>query len=683
MKKKLILLCCLCSFNVLAEESFSEADFYDQMPVVLAANRIPQSYIDSASSITIISKEMIEAMGARNVPEILSIVPGFQSVYVYGNEPVSTYHGLGDRFQRRFQVLIDNRSVYTPFYGGVDWASLPLSIYDIEKIEVIRGPNSAVFGSNSFSAVISITTRDNYDYKPEAIMATGSQAWRNGYFRYVGGNEQISYSLSIENTADTGLQGLQDNQQSQLIHLRLDENLDSVNSLQFQFGEKLLRKDYGTTNPVLGANNFYQNLNPVRDIPVSSEYWQFAWENRASEKSLLRIQFYHNKQIKKDDYSVFMPATAVQYLTTVNSVSNPVNAPGVLSINQDVDTVRDDLELLYHYDYFNPVKLLFGMGLREESFTSKGFFATPEQQANKVAKLFSQVDWQASESLLFNFGFMYEDNKIAGIQNTPKLSIVYKMDNLSSLRLNYSMATRAPVLIEHNSDYRWYLDVPDSGIHLATGIISGNHQLKPEKITALELGYLKYFNVNHSVDFKFFQEELTDLVQEQTAALRIPEEQVFPSSEKPTSTFQNSGKATIKGLELQWDYQYNAGQHFYAQYTYLDIDNFDPDNGKNRIPQNSYALLWMMQLNQKHKVNVKWIHYDPFSFVKSLDSNPTNINNVDISYKYSLKLARQNASFNFGIKNLLGSNIEYQVKGTNDIAQTRQFLYAVFRANIF
>ena len=128
MKNKLILLCCLCSLNVLAEEGFSEADFYDQMPVVLAANRIPQSYINSASSITIISKEMIEAMGARNVPEILAIVPGFQSVYVYGNEPVSTYHGLGDRFQRRFQVLIDNRSVYTPLYGGVAWANLPLSV---------------------------------------------------------------------------------------------------------------------------------------------------------------------------------------------------------------------------------------------------------------------------------------------------------------------------------------------------------------------------------------------------------------------------------------------------------------------------------------------------------------------------------------------------------------------------
>lgn len=656
MKNKLILLCCLCSLNVLAEEGFSEADFYDQMPVVLAANRIPQSYINSASSITIISKEMIEAMGARNVPEILAIVPGFQSVYVYGNEPVSTYHGLGDRFQRRFQVLIDNRSVYTPLYGGVAWANLPLSVYDIEKIEIIRGPNSAVFGSNSFSAVISITTKHSKDDSGlSALLANGDQAWKKAYFRYAAGNATTSYSLSVENASDNGLDNLNDNQQGNLTAFRLDSDLNQQTSLQMQFGGKHQHKEIGTTN-YRGS----VNTGPVHEVPVDSYYFRVALENKPAEESLFRIQYYRNQYQDKNRFEFNYP-------------------PGIVSVNQDVTEIRDDFEALYNYNRFKPFKLLLGMGSRKDTIQSYGYFSTDEQQVNNVLKLFSQVEWKVNENIILNAGLMYEDNKIAGIQNVPKLSAIYKLDNSSSLRMNYSMATRAPVLFEYSADQR--LTLTTGSTEATTVVLYGNRNIMPEKITALELGYLKYFSATHSIDIKLFEEQLSDLILYQPDVLRRPEEQIFSGT--PTASFDNSGKVTIRGLETQWDYQLTGVQHIYAQLTWLDVSGYDATNGPEKIPQISYSLLWTAQIAQKQQLSIKLLHYDKFRFTNSESANPTNINNLDMAYKYRFKLNRQDASLSLGVKNMLGVNTEFNASATNDIAQTRQFLYAVFRANIF
>jgi len=66
---------------------------------------------------------------------------------------------LADERARRMQVLVDGRPVYGPATGGVRWMELPLDISDVERIEVIRGPNAAAYGANSFLGAINIVTQ--------------------------------------------------------------------------------------------------------------------------------------------------------------------------------------------------------------------------------------------------------------------------------------------------------------------------------------------------------------------------------------------------------------------------------------------------------------------------------------------------------------------------------------------
>jgi len=141
----------------------SEEDLYfGSLPVVATVSRLPQPLRDAPGSVTVIDREMIRASGARGISDLLRLVPGFQVTPLNTEAPRVVYHGLSDEeYSPRVQVLIDGRSQYSPlFRGGVNWNTLPVAIEDIERIEVVRGSNSAAFGSNAFLGVINIITQD-------------------------------------------------------------------------------------------------------------------------------------------------------------------------------------------------------------------------------------------------------------------------------------------------------------------------------------------------------------------------------------------------------------------------------------------------------------------------------------------------------------------------------------------
>ena len=156
------LLGFLCVFNSVPLLAADDELFFE-MPVVLSANRLEQPISDAAVSMSVIDRKTIETSGARTIPEVLRLIPGMQvgfSGNEFGDEPkyVVTYHGHSEQYSKQMQVLIDGRSIYEPFFGGINWKAIPVNIDDIERIEVSRGPNIATYGSNAFMAAINIIT---------------------------------------------------------------------------------------------------------------------------------------------------------------------------------------------------------------------------------------------------------------------------------------------------------------------------------------------------------------------------------------------------------------------------------------------------------------------------------------------------------------------------------------------
>lgn len=130
------------------------------LPIVLTASRMRQPLAEAPTAVTVIDRDMIERSGVRQIADLLRFVPGAVVGYNDGNWPVATLRDMTGAFASGVQVLVDGVSIYSPVFGGMLWAEIPLSLGDIERIEVVRGPNAASYGANSFQGVVNIITRD-------------------------------------------------------------------------------------------------------------------------------------------------------------------------------------------------------------------------------------------------------------------------------------------------------------------------------------------------------------------------------------------------------------------------------------------------------------------------------------------------------------------------------------------
>lgn len=155
--------------------------------VVTSVSKKEQTLAETAAAVHVITADDIRRSGATNVPEALRLAPGVQVAAIGNNKWAVAIRGFADRFSSKLLVLVDGRSVYTPLFSGVFWEGLSVPLEEIERIEVMRGPGAAIWGSNAVNGVINIITRSAHSGQGQLALATGSelksyafarQAWR-------------------------------------------------------------------------------------------------------------------------------------------------------------------------------------------------------------------------------------------------------------------------------------------------------------------------------------------------------------------------------------------------------------------------------------------------------------------------------------------------------------------------
>ncbi len=140
-------------------EYVSEKDYFAELPVVLSVSRLAQPLNETPGAVTVIDAETIRRSGAREVADVLRLVPGFLISRRNGGSSIAGYHAALDVYGARMQVYVDGRSVYSSYYLGDTHRGLAaVELADVQRIEVLRGSNSAALGSNAFLGVINIIT---------------------------------------------------------------------------------------------------------------------------------------------------------------------------------------------------------------------------------------------------------------------------------------------------------------------------------------------------------------------------------------------------------------------------------------------------------------------------------------------------------------------------------------------
>jgi iron complex outermembrane receptor protein len=141
----------------------------------------------SPAAVFVLTQEDIRRSGLTSVPELLRLVPGLHVARIDGSKWAVTARGFNGRFANKLLVLVDGRTVYSPLYSGVYWDEVDLPLEDIERIEVIRGPGSTMWGANAVNGVVNVITRSaDSTLGTSATLTTGSEDRAGATVRYGG-----------------------------------------------------------------------------------------------------------------------------------------------------------------------------------------------------------------------------------------------------------------------------------------------------------------------------------------------------------------------------------------------------------------------------------------------------------------------------------------------------------------
>lgn len=155
-------------------------DIFGQ-PVTTSATGKPQKVSEVPANMEIVTQDDIRRSGADNIPDVLQYLTGINFRRSSFNDGEVSIRGYDQPWNPRLLVLINGQPVYEDFFGDVVWPSIPVQLEEIRQIEVVKGPNAALFGFNAASGVINIVTYDPlFDSVNAATARTGTQALRQG-----------------------------------------------------------------------------------------------------------------------------------------------------------------------------------------------------------------------------------------------------------------------------------------------------------------------------------------------------------------------------------------------------------------------------------------------------------------------------------------------------------------------
>ena len=572
-----------CSHSALA--AVTESEFLDDLPVVLTASRIAQSPLDAPAPVTIIDREMIRASGFTEIHDVFRLVPGFQVADWPEGSPAVVNHGLGDAHSRRMQVLVDGRSIYDPFWGGVDWQNLPLRLEDIERIEVVRGPNQASYGANAFQGVINIISRSPVTDPGMGVVVSRGQRGFEDYYARMGQNQgSVDWRVSLSSRESSSFEdkGVKPTYWGEIIQRKvLNAQWAYQPDLQQEWRVQLgLSRGDDVAGTTIEADKY-----PFHGRSADSNFFQLAWRNSYAPGSEVSLQYYHYDRKEREAYLK----------------SDAVIAPTAwIPVDFGVDTRRDDLELQQIHSFSKLLKGVWGAGLRHDEVKSDHYLYGLGTVTGDQWQLFGNLDWQVAPRWLLHAGAMVEKHYLTNTLFSPRLAVNFAVAPNHSIRFSAGQGYRAPTVFEALSR-EVYPDGP--GVIADVGYWS-YLPLDPEKVTFSELGYVGRFPaINLAVDARVFSDKYDKYIDSKTCNLdgdlcgfSQPAGYARPLwfGNKKANYFYNSGDLHVYGSDITLDWRHAALGRFVfsAALTQIGAGTMTDKDAEISAPQHASSLLW-------------------------------------------------------------------------------------------
>jgi vitamin B12 transporter len=536
MKPVLVSILTFLTFSALGQTSVSDT-------IVVTASQLPETVESTPASVTVITRQDIDDRAARDLADVLREVPGV-TISRTGSPGKATSLFTRGANSTHTLVLWNGIEINNPYFAGYDWGRF--STAGVSQVEVVRGPYSALYGSDAVAGVVNVLTNPQKS-GVHADLEAGGHGLRNGNVEadWVSGGNLLS--ASYEHRRDDGFEPNDD----------FGQNVANLfwrwtSSNHFTLGLAARRTTYDLGIPtnlnaagtaIIASPNRRQSGNERQlAVPIGQTVGRFGYELTLSESR------------RSDDFSD--PDDPYGYVSGTTD-SRTRRARLTTRTATPVGTVIVGGE--YERDVVNDVTN-FGPNLQDNRRRDTSLFVEDryEHELGGGAKL------------ELTAGARRDDYDTFGSATSPRLAAAWIMGS-GKLRAAFGESFRAPSVGE--------LYFP----------FSGNKDLQPERSRSAELGY-DFLLGGGLASVTLFRGRYRDLI-------------VFDNA---TYAFGNVGRARTAGVELSLQRRL-AGYDASLSYTYLDAKQDGTGTALLRRPKHSGSLFIGRQLG-RFETNVALLH---------------------------------------------------------------------------
>ena len=453
---------------------------------VTSVSRREEPLADTTSAAYVITREDLERQGIRSIPDALRLAPGLSVHQIDANKWSIGARGQTGRFANKLLVLMDGRILYTPTFSGVFWDVQSTLIEEIERIEVIRGPGAAVWGSNAVNGVINIITRrpDGAD-GGSLIAGTDPEAAPFAALQLSGAYEEhgawrafAKYQEGRENETTSG-QPAFDNWQ--LLRMGYRAAIDGTED-RYRFSAEAYVGEMGQSLTQFSPVAPYHTVSAI-DSDVSGGFLTGEWNRRHQSGA----------------------SSQAQFIVDVSDRTGPIDI-GQTSVTVDGQHQwsRDNRDWIVGAQFRHN---------RYDIGTSPAYNLTKEIDSDEVYAGFIQTEIELRPSVLsLTLGTKLEHNSLSpkNVEVMPTASLLWKPGEMTSVWASASRAVRTPAVGDLSASVLDVQPATPPG-ELANPFplpirarVNGNPDFGPETLYAYEAGVRGRLSDSVSFDLAAF-----------------------------------------------------------------------------------------------------------------------------------------------------------------------------------
>ncbi len=564
----LLVLACNAAF---AENSLNSgvdfAGFYGDEDYVSIATGSTQPIAKAPAVASVITASQIRAMGARNIDQVLETVPGLHLTRSPLYNSMYIFRGVNADFNPQVLMLINGIPITNLFQGdrNLVWTGMPVE--SISRIEVIRGPGSALYGADAFAGVINIVTKTPGEVKQNSAgVRVGSFDTTDIWFTGAGEKGELGYMGSIELTKSDGSDAVIGSDAQSLLDLitgtavsnapgsvnRSSENIElrveaTYKKLRLRAGSQIRNNigDGAGAAQALNQGNKFSSQRFNVDLTYTDEE---MFDNTLVE---FQTSYFDTSQEVEGNFILYPAGSTGPFLDPFGVPIFPPFPDGVIG-NPEIFERHTRFGVRLEHSGINKHRISAGAGYYDGEIDkiteSKNFGFNPEtmlpilpgdplvdvsdtpfvfltEDSRDNSYVFLQDVWLLANDWELTAGLRHDNYSDFGSTTNPRLALVWSTSYKLTTKFLYGEAFRAPSFAQTRA--------------INNPLILGNINLEPEEIKSYELAFDYRPNYELTLMTNFFYYDWTDIIQ------------FVPDANNSNRTAQNSGEQTGYGMEFE------------------------------------------------------------------------------------------------------------------------------------